>query len=86
MYRRTTRADVARIGHVLAGLTYPAAKWQIVAQADAYGADAVTTAQLWSLPTGTYRDLAAVCLALGLVPARGGHRRQPPVQAAGRDG
>jgi hypothetical protein len=48
VYRRTTRADVARIGHVLAGLTYPAAKWQIVGQADAYGADAVTTAQLWS--------------------------------------
>lgn len=85
MYGRTNRADVARIGQVLAGMTYPAAKWQIVAQADHYGADAVTTAQLWSLPAATYADLAAVCVALGLLPARTGYRQQPSVQSAGRD-
>lgn len=70
MYRRTQRTDVVRLGHVLAGLTYPAAKWQLVAHADHYGADAVSRAQLWSLPPGTYGDLAAVCQALGLMPAR----------------
>jgi hypothetical protein len=85
VYRRTYRADVARIGHVLAGLDYPAAKWQIVAHADHYGADAVTTAQLWSLIPGAYTDLAAVCSALGLLPARGAYRQQPPQQTAGRD-
>ncbi|GAA4558017.1 DUF2795 domain-containing protein [Pseudonocardia xishanensis] len=85
MYRRTNRADVARIGQVLAGMAYPAAKWQIVAQADHYGADAVTTAQLWSLPSGTYRDLAAVCVGLGLLPVRPGFRQQPEIQSAGRD-
>jgi hypothetical protein len=70
VYRRTHRADVARIGHVLAGLGYPAAKWQIVVQADHDGADAVTMAQLWSLPPGSYVDLAEVCQALGLLPGR----------------
>ncbi|GAA2852827.1 hypothetical protein GCM10010472_07530 [Pseudonocardia halophobica] len=86
MYRRTSRADLARIGQVLAGLTYPAAKWQIIAHADHYGADSVTTAQLWSLPIGTYPDLAAVGVALGLLPdPRPGYRQQPRVQAAAVD-
>ncbi|MEU7818280.1 DUF2795 domain-containing protein [Pseudonocardia sp. NPDC049154] len=86
MYRRTSRADLARIGQVLAGLTYPAAKWQIVTQADHYGADSLTTAQLWSLPVGTYPDLAAVGVALGLLPdPRPGYRQQPRVQAAAVD-
>lgn len=86
VYRRTSRADLARIGQVLAGLTYPAAKWQIVTQADHYGADSLTTAQLWSLPVGTYPDLAAVGVALGLLPdPRPGYRQQPRVQAAAVD-
>jgi len=28
-----------RLGHVLAGLRFPATRWQLVAQADYYGAD-----------------------------------------------
>ncbi|MFR9803995.1 hypothetical protein ACL02T_17095 [Pseudonocardia sp. RS010] len=86
MYRRTSRADLARLGHVLAGLSYPAAKWQIIAHADHYGADSVSAAQLWSLPVGTYPDLTAIGVALGLLPpARPGYRVQPGVQAAAAD-
>ena len=86
MYRRTSRADLARLGQVLAGLSYPAAKWQIIAHADHYGADSVSAAQLWSLPVGTYPDLTAIGVALGLLPAvRSGYRQQPGIQAAGVD-
>jgi hypothetical protein len=68
VYRRT-RADVVRLGSVLAGLSWPAAKAQIVVHAD--GADPVSTAQLWSLPPRTvYADLADVCQALGVLPNR----------------
>ncbi|GAA4684147.1 hypothetical protein GCM10023215_18560 [Pseudonocardia yuanmonensis] len=86
MYRRTSRADLARLGHVLAGLSYPAAKWQIIAHADHYGADSVSAGQLWSLPVGTYPDLVSIGVALGLLPpVRPGYRQQPGVQAAGAD-
>jgi hypothetical protein len=86
VYRRTSRADMARIGHVLAGLTYPAAKWQIIAHADHYGADSLSAAQLWSLPIATYPDLSAIGVALGLLPnPRPGYRQQPRVQAAAAD-
>jgi hypothetical protein len=74
--RRTVRADVARLAQVLAGLPYPAAKWQIIAHADGYGADSVSAAQLWSLPVAVYADLTAVCAALGLLPGRRPGRRQ----------
>jgi hypothetical protein len=86
VYRRTSRTDLARIGQVLAGLTYPAAKWQIIAHADHYGADSLSAAQLWSLPVGTYPDLTAIGVALGLLPRpRPGYRQQPRVQAAAAD-
>ncbi|GAA1846552.1 hypothetical protein GCM10009836_27650 [Pseudonocardia ailaonensis] len=81
MNRRTVRADVARLAQVLAGLRYPAAKWQIIAHADHYGADSVSTAQLWSLPVAVYQDLAAVCVALGVLPG-GAYLAQPGLQAS----
>ena len=64
MYRRNPRADAERVGQVLAGLTYPAAKWQILMHAEDYGADAWTRADLWALPTGEYQDLGAILTAL----------------------
>lgn len=64
MYRRNPRADAERLSQVLAGLGYPAAKWQILMHAENHGADACTRADLWSLPTGEYRGLAAVLAAL----------------------
>jgi len=78
VYRRSLRADIQRISQVLAGLDFPAAKWQLIMYAEEYGADSTTRADLWSLPTGVYTDLNRVLAALGLVsqPARlrDGHR------------
>jgi hypothetical protein len=64
VYRRNPRADAERVSQVLAGMDYPAAKWQLLMQAEEYGADASTRAELWSLPTGQYADLDAVLSAL----------------------
>jgi hypothetical protein len=52
--------DTERVSQVLTGMVFPAAKWQLVMQAEAYGADAATRAELWALPTGTYADLRSV--------------------------
>lgn len=87
MSRRSLRADVLRLGHVLAGLAFPAAKWQLIMHAEAYGADADTCVELWSLPTGSYPDQHAVLAALGLVaprPARG-YLAVPPGGSAVRE-
>jgi len=61
------RPAVQGITQVLAGLEYPAAKWQVLAEADHYGADSASRAQLWTLRPGTYRDLRSVLAELGLV-------------------
>jgi hypothetical protein len=52
--------DPTRIADVLAGVPYPARSWQLLAQADYYGADRHTRTELSRLPIGTYRDLNAV--------------------------
>ena len=87
MMRRSSRADVARVRHVLAGVTFPAAKWQLIIHAEDYGADATTRSDLWRLAAGVYPDIQAVLAALGMVaPApREGYRSAPSAQAAGRD-
>lgn len=59
------RMDAARISGVLAGVRYPARTWQLLAQADAYGADALTRAVLGRLPDGTFASLDAVLAVLG---------------------
>jgi Protein of unknown function (DUF2795) len=51
--------DVQRertVRQVLSGLTFPAEKWQIVTQADLYGADAHTRVELHGLPMREYRS------------------------------
>ncbi|WP_300011256.1 DUF2795 domain-containing protein [Pseudonocardia sp.] len=93
MMRRGTQADLQRVRHVLAGLAFPAAKWQLIIHAEDYGADASTRAELWALPPGDYPDLPAVFVALGLAsvaprrpPAqRPAYRVAPAVQVAARD-
>lgn len=73
---------------MLSGLPFPAAKWQVITHAEAYGADAATRGDLWSLPVGSYPDLPAVLVGLGLAKAfatRPGYRVAPTVQAAARD-
>ncbi|QJY44694.1 DUF2795 domain-containing protein [Pseudonocardia broussonetiae] len=85
--RRGTAADVQRVRHVLSGLAFPAAKWQLIIHAEEYGADAATRTDLWALPTGTYDSAAAVVAAMGLTaaPPRRSFRSAPPAQAAARD-
>ena len=68
--RAQLHADVQRITQVLAGLDYPAARWQVLAEADHYGADAGSRQQLHALPSLTYRDLGDVLVALGLLSVR----------------
>jgi hypothetical protein len=65
------RADAQRISQVLANLRYPAARWQVLAEADHYGADSTSRAQLWTLPTGVYDDLSDVLVELGLLARTG---------------
>jgi hypothetical protein len=67
--------DIARFDQALAGLRYPAQKWQLIAharQGSAAGAraDARTIHQLWTLPTGLYAGFAQV-LAGAARTARG---------------
>jgi hypothetical protein len=56
--------DDARIGSVLAGVSYPARTWQLLAEAQHYGADIHTRTELGRLPVGTYLSLEAVLRAL----------------------
>lgn len=88
MLRRNIHTDLERIRCVLSDLPFPAAKWQVITHAEAYGADATTRSDLWSLPVGSYPDLPAVLAALGLgrAPAtRPGHRVAPEARAAALD-
>ncbi|MER5673705.1 hypothetical protein [Pseudonocardia alni] len=60
-------ALVAAVRPVLAGLSFPAQRWQVLAEADAWGAPGVLRRVLADLPVGEYADLTAV---LGAVRAR----------------
>jgi uncharacterized protein DUF2795 len=64
VYRVDPCGDTERVSQVLAGMVFPAAKWQLVMYAEAYGADAATRAELWALPTGSYADLRSVLEAV----------------------
>jgi hypothetical protein len=56
--------DIAQFTRVLAGLAYPAQKWQLIAHAGrdplAARVDPRTIRQLWALPPGRYCDLRHV--------------------------
>lgn len=59
----------SQVGLVLAGLVFPAQRWEIMMFAEHYGADRFTRQRLADLPEGRYRDLAAVTTALAHDPA-----------------
>lgn len=63
-----------RICQVLAGAPFPAARWQLMAHAEHYGADAATRSDLWRLPAAVYDDLPSVLVSMGLLPERPGGR------------
>jgi hypothetical protein len=56
----TTAERAKTLEQVLSGLNYPAEKWQIVTQAEIYGADGGTRARLRALPLRSYLDCADV--------------------------
>ena len=73
------------LAQVLAGLSYPARTWQLLAQADYYGADYSTRAELARLPVGTYDSLDAVLEGLlGVQRRRESITRVPHVAPATR--
>ena len=67
---RTPHAGVAtmdmrlRLRQVLAGQRFPAARWELIAAAEMYGADLVTRSDLRALPPVRFRSLAEVLLAV----------------------
>jgi hypothetical protein len=52
------------VRQVLRGLRFPAEKWQIVTQAELYGADATTRDQLYRLPMREYRNWSDVAATM----------------------
>jgi hypothetical protein len=49
---------------VLRGLSYPAERWQIITQAELFGADVATRSRLHDLPKRRYRSSTDVTSAL----------------------
>jgi len=74
---RTSRAGAATMGmrlrlqQVLAGQSFPAARWELIAAAEMYGADLVTRSDLHALLPARFHSLAEVLLA---VEGAGGSR------------
>ncbi|HEY2206652.1 MAG TPA: hypothetical protein VGH99_19480 [Pseudonocardia sp.] len=75
------RDDVQQLQQALAGLTYPAEKWQVLAhvlgaeRAEAGAVDLRLIDQLWALPAGRYPGFEHV-LAGAARTARGHPRRR----------
>ena len=61
-----TELDKQSLYFVLADLSFPAQRWEILTQADMYGVDGVTRERLRLLPTRStpYRDMQDIIDAL----------------------
>lgn len=59
------------LAQVLAGLTFPAHRWQVLAHVDHYGPDPGTRHLFWKLPERTYVSIGAVLAALGAMDEPG---------------
>jgi hypothetical protein len=53
-----------RLGQVLAGQPFPAARWELIVGADLYGADALMMSELHALPAVRFGSLADVLKAV----------------------
>ena len=53
-----------RLRYVLDWLSFPVDRWELVARAEHYGADATTLRELWSLAEGRYGSLTDVINAI----------------------
>jgi hypothetical protein len=60
---RSVRSLRQRVVDAVAGLDYPAQRWEILASVAAAGADRLTASYLARLPAGTYPDVQAVLAA-----------------------
>ncbi|WP_224391059.1 hypothetical protein [Pseudonocardia sp. ICBG1293] len=67
---------------VLAGLRWPAHRWQVLAEAEAWGVSGVVRQELLPLPDGRYPSFEAVVEVL-LAASRGRLRPAPPRPALG---
>jgi hypothetical protein len=54
----------SRLKHVLAEQSFPAARWELIASAQHYGADVHTLRELHDLPEAHFRCLADVARAI----------------------
>ena len=59
-----------RLRAVLASQTFPAERWELLAAAEFYGADARTRAELRGIPAGRYPTIAHVAEAARVAIAR----------------
>lgn len=66
------RADVAA---VLDGLRFPAYRWEVIAQAELFGADMVTRRRLHRLPVRVYADCDDVVASVRAADAAADRRR-----------
>ncbi|MBP2367954.1 hypothetical protein [Pseudonocardia parietis] len=71
------------LARVLADLCWPAFRWQVLTEAEAWGVSAVIRNQLLPLPDGRYPSVEAVVEVLSA--ARGRLRAAPPPPAARPD-
>jgi len=73
--------DLMAVGirQVLAGLAFPAHRWQVIAQAHYYGAGSAYTVALGQLPARIYHSVAEVAAQLNTPPEspRRAHRPMP---------
>ena len=60
--------EISQVAAVLGELRYPAAKWQILVEADHYGTNGPTKAALWALPVAQYHSFDDIRAAL--IPLR----------------
>jgi len=65
-----------RLGYVLDGMSFPVQRWELIARAEHYGADATTLGELRSVPEGRYGSLTDVVNAIA--QSRERHRKDPP--------
>jgi len=59
-----------RLRHVLAGLSSPARRWEVIVEAEHYGADARTRQELRALPDAQFESYPALLWALERAQAR----------------
>lgn len=80
-----------RLGYVLDGLSFPVDRWELIARAEHYGADATTLHELRSLSEGRYGRLTEVVNAIAEErhwlhrPPAGVSRRASPISCGQPD-